>query len=146
MQTKKVHKTDVNLLKPVNREDYPVKEDDCFGKEWNPQCIECSLCADVELCGIIYQDKVKSKVKDYQDKSGPSLDLVSFKYVDWTSIYKLAVKYKEDNSPLMYDELLDYVMDKAMLKDKLTASFYIERELPKHDLVNINNEILPVKR
>ena len=116
--------TPVNLLKPVN--DIPSGSD-CFGTyEYNPRSGDCSLCADIELCGLKYQETVKEKLAPV-DAKGPFLDQVDTYSVNWGKIKQKIVDYQEDD-PLTVDEVVEAVMVSAKIKDSGVALNYVKAQ------------------
>jgi hypothetical protein len=137
MQQRKIKekKTEVDLLKPVNLDDFKqLSEGDCFGNMWDPKDKDCSVCADIEVCGILYQDKhIKPKVKKFEEETIP-LDLARFETVPWNKIKTLIQKYEKDGKPMMLDELIEIVSEQAKIKDPQTVMLYIKHILPKYGL------------
>jgi len=144
----KVDRTEVDLLQPVNVGELKqlIKDDDCFGKEWNPQHKDCSICADVEVCGIIYQDTKVIPAKDKFDKKELPLDMASFNAVKWKDIKKLIQQYEKDKEPLTMDELVEIVSTQSGMKDPQTVMLYVEQKLPKLGLKHTaQHEIISAK-
>jgi len=134
----KTEKTKMDLLQPVNVGELKqlIKDDDCFGKEWNPQHKDCSICADVEVCGIIYQDTKVMPAKVKFDKETLPLDMATFEAVNWGQIKKLVRQYEKDDEPLSMDELVEIAMTQSGMKDPQIVMLYIEQKLPELGLVH----------
>ncbi len=129
---KRAEKTEISRLKPLNIEGLS-QSDDCFGKAWDPQHRMCSVCADVDICGVVYQEKVViPKIKKF-DLSLP-LDLLDFSKVDWDKVSKLVSKYQDAGEPMMYEELMRYVKDLANIKDEFMIKLFIESSLKPNNL------------
>jgi len=134
-------KSEIDLLKPVNVSQIKIDDKDCFGNMWDPQDKDCSICADAEVCGIIYQEHhIKPKTEKFEKQETP-LDLMNFNKVEWEKIIKLVKRYEGEGSPLLFDELVDIVCDYASTKDRVTAEIYITKILPEHNLVEKNGAI-----
>jgi len=119
-------------LKPLNIEDLS-QSDDCFGKAWDPQHPLCSVCADIDICGVVYQETVViPKIKKF-DESLP-LDLLDFKKVDWAKIGKLVSRYQDEGEPMTYEELMQYVRELANIKDPFMIKLFIEKSLKPNKL------------
>lgn len=148
MRTPKENKTDIDLLVPVNVDDFKLDEDDCFGRMWEPTNKDCSICADIEVCGIIYQDRViKPKKKQYEEEGATPLDLAKFEQVDWINIVKVVEKYEKDGDPMVLSELIDYVKGIANVSDDSIIELYIKSRVKKHNLeINWLNEITKIKQ
>ena len=92
-------------MKPLNIEDLSQSED-CFGRAWDPQHRACSVCADVDICGVVFQEKVVIPKTKKFDESLP-LDLLDFSKVDWDNVSKLVSKYQDAGAPNVTIEVDD---------------------------------------
>ena len=61
-----------DLTTPVPPRD-KVKGPECLGKEYDPRTLECSRCADNELCAIYFRELTDKKVKELRGDK-PFLD------------------------------------------------------------------------
>lgn len=129
---KRTKKTDISRLIPVNIDDLS-QSDDCFGKAWDPQHRYCSVCADVDICGVVFQERVVLPKKDKFDLTQP-LDLANFEKVDWARIGKVVKKYQDEGEPMTYEELMDYIGDYTGMKDEFMIKLFMEKELPNNGL------------
>ena len=141
MRKIKTTKQEINLLEPVILSDI-ISPDDCFGLEYDPRSNDCSICADLELCGIKYQTVVQKKKKEFEDQNGPMLDEVDFKAVDWKKIEIKALEYEELGEPMKFEELMEAIMIIAKIKDSTAAAEYIKRSLPNTNLILENGKVL----
>jgi len=138
---KRAKKTEVSRLKPLNIDDLS-QSDDCFGKAWDPQHRLCSICADVDICGVVFQEKVVIPKKKKFDVSLP-LDLLDFEKVDWAKIGKLVKKYQDEGEPMTHKELMSYIKGMANIKDDFMVKLFIEKSLKPNKLkCSENLEIL----
>ena len=132
---KKDKKTPGTLLEPINTDSLQVTNaDDCFGKMWDPQHRACSVCADVEVCGIIFQEAQVIPAKKKFDKDTVPLDLTNLHAVNWDRLKLVIVKYTKEGDLMTYDELFEYVQKVAKTKDTYTIKIYIENSLNKYGL------------
>jgi uncharacterized Fe-S cluster-containing radical SAM superfamily enzyme len=134
MRKPKETKQKVDLLKPVTILDGSAG--DCFGTEfYNPQDKDCSICADIEICGIKFQGIIQKKKTDFEQKHGPLLDQTDFDSVNMAKIEELAIKYEEEGEPLLFQELVDAVSDLARTKDDIAVIEYLKRTIPTTNLI-----------
>ena len=108
--------------------------EDCFGKEWNPQDKDCSICHDVEICGIVKQQEIQGRKKKVEDTKGPMLDQTAFEKVPIEKIITNMKNWAADGAPSTYEELEESIMAVAQTKDKVAVREYIKRTLPRHGL------------
>jgi hypothetical protein len=124
-------KTEVDLLVPVTLESItPEEVSDCFGLEFAARNSDCSLCADADLCQIVYTEKVKGKKLTLEIENGPMMDAVDFKGVNMKRIEALARKYQESDQPMTFEELQEVIRGEANTKDDEAVIQFIKRELP----------------
>lgn len=134
MRKSKTQKQEIDLLKPVNLPE--GDPEDCFGTNlYNPQDKDCSICADIELCGIKFQKITQKKVTDFEEKHGPLLDETDFSSVDIVKIEKLAMKYENEGYPMLFQELVELIMELVKTKDEVAAVEYLKRTLPVSNLL-----------
>lgn len=127
--------TKVDLTVPLHI-DHATEADDCIGAEYDPQNKDCSICADIELCGIRFQMLVQSKKNIFEVNHGPLLDETDFKSVDYSKIERLVKKYKDaGDDPISMDELCDLVGEMARTKDRVAIVNNIKRALPNTKLI-----------
>jgi len=119
----------VDLLKPYT----PSKpqDDGCFGNMWDPQHKDCSICADIEVCGILYQQNhIQIKKQKFEEENGPTLDMTDFEAISIEKVEKLALQYQNDQEPMTVDELISYIKTQARTKDTVAVREYLKRVLP----------------
>lgn len=120
------------LLKPEElMSDDP---EDCFGREWDPRDKDCSLCHDVEICGIVRQADIQKAKKKIEREKGPFLDETAFEKVPVEKLVETIRQYAEDDDPALYEEIEEAVEKTARTKDKVAIREYITRLLPRHNL------------
>lgn len=134
MRKPKIEKQEVDLLKPVTIPD--GDPEDCFGTAlYNPQDKDCSICADIELCGIKFQSVLQKKVTKFEEDHGPLLDQVDFSSVNMSKIEALAAKYEQEGEPMTFKELTDAVAQLANTKDEVSVIEHLKRTLPTSNLL-----------
>jgi hypothetical protein len=134
-RTKKDKKTEVSLLKPINLNDLVLADnDDCFGHMWDPQHRACSVCADVDVCGIVFQEAVVIPAKKKFDKDTVPLDLTNFQGINWSKVTGVVRKYQDSGEPMTYDELFSYIKGLANTKDDYAVKIFMETTLKKNGL------------
>jgi hypothetical protein len=74
--------TDVDFSKIVKVNDFTIDEDDCFTKMYDPSTNDCALCADCDLCSILFNKTVSvSLKKKFNDEFGQTADTYDFESV-----------------------------------------------------------------
>lgn len=116
-----------------------VNVDDCFGKLWDIRTLECSKCAERDVCGIIFNSNVVTKkVAEVQEDQGAIfLDLTDFdnitkkKIFDWVDSGKTTAK-----------DLIAYVMGLACTSDRTAAIEFLKRFITSTDGINTKKGIV----
>jgi hypothetical protein len=136
MKKPREKKTEVDLTTLLSPEQLMdgVPDNDCFGKEWNPQDGDCALCHDVEICGIVKQSAIQKRVKAVEKKKGPMLDQTAFEKVPQEKIAATLRNWAADDDPASYEELEETIGKAASTKDKVAIREYIKAFLPRHAL------------
>lgn len=133
MKKPRTDKKEIDLLKPVVIQE--ADSEDCFGKEYNPQDRDCSICADIEICGIKFQGVIQRKKKEFEEKHGPLLDEADFKSINFAQIENLVKKYETEGEPLTYEELFEVVSQQGRIKDEIAVIEYLKRTIPVSNLI-----------
>jgi len=121
--------------------------DDCFGVEWDPQDTDCSVCHDVEICGILKQKELHGRKKKIEKEKGPFLDQTSFESVPIEKIVQNLIQYAEDDDPATYEELEETIGTSARTKDIVAIREYIKTMLPRHGLrVTEEKTVIPYEK
>jgi hypothetical protein len=145
MRQSRKDKQEVDLLKPVGNLPDP-EPGDCFGSDlYDPRDKDCSLCADLLLCGIRREATLRTKKKQFEEEHGPMLDEVDFKSVNWETIHKKALEYEDTGEPMTFQELIDAILIIAKIKDEVAVAEFIKREMPER-LFNIKDGFVYGKR
>lgn len=144
MRTPK-EKMDVDLTKPINK-DAMQKDDPCFGSLWDPTNNSCAICHSIEVCGILYQEKIKKKKTSFEKEKGPTLDMAKFNSVDFERIARNIEAYSKKDIDITIDDLITTIAQAATIKDKTTILEYIKRQLPLYNLTIENNVIVSYEK
>jgi len=143
MRTPRNQKQEVNFRLPVEKPS--LQSDECFGLEWNPQDKACSICADIEYCGIVYTEKVMKPAKAKFETTHVALDATDFSAVNWDIIRRNIKEFENSGAPATWDELLDTIIDFAGNVDRDTVIYYAQRELSVHGLIQNNGYVYCTK-
>lgn len=129
-------KLEVDLTKPVNLEDFPIDENDCFGGEWDMMQKECQLCADNEICGILFGNRVvKPRIKEFEEKQGqPFLDLMDFSLIDTEQI-------KDGLDGMTVAAFFEFVKKMAKASDDVAVKEWVKRFLVENGY-GIENSVI----
>jgi len=128
----------VDLLKPV---EVITDQTDCFGtEEYNPRSGDCALCADIELCGLKYQEVVERKVKSVTEAKGPFVDSINTAAIDWRKIKDNIVKY-QDSDPITIEELVETITKAAGIKDANMALQYARAQMMNLNIVEDDGKL-----
>lgn len=125
-RTSKENPTSTDFSKPVNVGDFNINPDDCFGRMWLPQHKECSTCADLELCGTIYQHNViPEKIKKVKKSQGGNfLDDVNFDRIPKESLVK---EVKDNPGKVTSEHLIKFVKHWSKCDDNDTLLEWIKQ-------------------
>lgn len=126
MRESRDSKTVVDLSVPMSRKkrESMVTEDSCFGRELDFETRECQVCADNELCALLFKDKVDDKAKDFEKRKGPTLDMADLSLIDEEGLYKDIV---ERSGEMTSGELCERVMSESRLRDSVAILEWIKR-------------------
>jgi hypothetical protein len=132
MKQARTTQTKVDLTIPVDPGNFlPNDETDCFGTDdYSPQDHLCATCADIEVCGIKFQEATKKKVKAVEAEHGPMMDQCDIDGVNFKTIERLALKYQDEGEPMTFEELQEVVALQAKTKDSEAVLELIKRNLP----------------
>lgn len=119
-RTQKTVKSVADFTVPIDTSQFNPSPDDCFGKEYNPTAIECSGCADNEVCAILLGKKLPAKSRDIQKE--PYLDEADMSLVT----NELLSEFCEKNNGKEVSLLVDYVMQISKFHDTKAAKIRIQ--------------------
>lgn len=126
-------KTEIDLTKPVDV-DSIEKDGSCFGEEWEARDNYCQICADSELCSILYAAKVKKMEEAIKKEGEKFLDSSDFEGVDKMDL-SIWLGAKERTA----EEFLEYIMEQANTIDEEAAYLYVVRYVKKHKHISIKD-------
>lgn len=109
---------------------------DCFGKDFDIRQNDCAGCADNEVCGIIFGNAVRAKVKE-MDKINKYLDVADFSLID-DELLAIWVKQKERT----VDELFDKISTDAKCADEVAVVEWIKRWVKGNEKLYIKDGII----
>lgn len=126
MRESKDSRTVIDLTVPLTKEKRMsmVREDNCFGRELDFETRECQVCADNELCALLFKDKVDAKVRDFESRKGPTLDMADFSLVNKDKLYEDIVKRSGE---MTTEQLSERVMMESNLRDSVAIIEWIKR-------------------
>ena len=141
----KTHKQD--LSKPLNLqevmdEDIDVHgEDSCFGTEFDIEHKKCSICADSEVCGIMFHNIQKRTVKRFERDNVPLLDLTDFDGIDYdTLVIWLSSK------PRTVDALFDKVQEISKCPDDDTVAYFVRSFIKDSPRLYTQDSIVKIRK
>ena len=132
--------SDVDLTIPLNSEDIMAKieQSDCFGKVWDLRTVECSKCAERDVCGIIFNETVKGKVKEVQQEQGAIfIDLSDFDRVNKNTVFDWVV-----SGETKVQDLLTYVMSLACTSDQEAGIQFLKKFITNTEGINTKSGIV----
>lgn len=119
-------KTIKDLKKPLTKTEKSrlISSDDCFGLEYDLRTKECRLCADNELCCLLFKGKLDEKVNNYEVNNEATLDKADLSLINKEEIYGLC---KRRSGELSTKELVGILMDISHLTDEISIIEYLKR-------------------
>lgn len=121
----KVKENAVDLSKPFNQfEVAKVEEGNCFGQMWDPSNEACQTCADIEVCGILFEKGVKKRAAVVEKDKGPFLDEARMHKISAGEISKWI---QDTPVELTTEDLIEELLTRAKSKDRPSAIEWIKR-------------------
>lgn len=134
-------KTEVDLLVPISQVTLPpVEEGDCFGKMWDIKHTQCQVCADSEICGILFSEKVADREAEIEKENNKFLDSS-----DWAGLEQTDLRIWLAAKTRSVEDFLDYILVKANTTDETAAVEYIKRFVAANDNISIKKGQIIVK-
>lgn len=123
MRNKKSEKTfEADLRYPINIEKSQLQAGDCFGKEWDMSSEECPICADRDICGIVFKDLVDKKAKEIEKGTGSKfLDTQDFDAVSDDVLSNFV-----ESGVTTSKELVEFIGERAKTSDIEAIKFRIK--------------------
>lgn len=136
--------TDVDLSKPLKKSAIHVPENDCFGQVWDAYDKACQVCADSEVCCILFSDVVKKKVHEkeleaknagaaFLDTAEMLRNLEPFK----AKLLKLIGVKNDTPDGVPVDEIKAYIMDKHNVSDEVAVVEWIKNFVKENGTICI---------
>lgn len=81
----------LDLTKPVDTEAMlqQTPSESCFSHEWEPTHKLCCVCADSEICGVLFNSRLTKKVREIEEENGGYLDNMHFDSIDKDEVKQL---------------------------------------------------------
>jgi len=143
---------ELDLSKPLQRSAIYIPPDDCFGKEWDAYDKSCQVCADCDVCGILFSDLVKKKVHEVElqekNRGAAFLDTAEmFRNLDGLKdkMSKLVIKRDATDNPLTVEDLVEYVKDKYNISDDVAIKEWIKTFVKGDERICIKERKFRVK-
>ena len=131
----------IDITKPITLKDIPIDENDCFGFEWEPLNVDCSMCASHTLCGIVFAQNQLKKNKEIELKQGNFLDQVDSIKLNKKQIKEIDsyISDKIDNKVKFgIVEVFNFIKDIVKIRDNdmvkdIMAYYFRETDLFLYD-------------
>lgn len=83
------------MTKPLDHNKYEaiIADGDCFGLAWSPKEKECSMCADHEVCGIMFEQHVKRQKSEWRkQQAARPMDEQNFANISYEKVLEVVKK------------------------------------------------------
>ena len=125
---------EVDLSVPLKEENFPVKGEDCFSKEWDGYAKECQLCSDATVCSILTGKAVYKQAKELEvakEEAGvgylDNAEMLRNVDQDLEKLKKLIVKFEEKGEPMSVEELITLFGSRYKISDEVAVKEWIKR-------------------
>lgn len=122
---------DIDITKPIDKKPISVETTDCFGLEWDMRVKECGVCAMNEICGIMFNDTLKKKVKEVESKHEVFLDKADFHALNEDALYE---EIKNNDGKISVESFVDRLKLTANIVDDVAIIEWIKRFKAKNNL------------
>ena len=123
MREPKKDATEVDLTIPLNKA--ALTKQGCFGKEWDVTANECRVCADRDVCGILFKDVVDAKAEEHEAATGSTfLDKSDYNFTDEE---RAAIVAKIESGVTTAKELKSFIMEAANSSDETAGILNTKR-------------------
>ncbi len=133
---------DVDMSKPVNKKEImsQIDSEDCFSREWHPEDKLCSMCADMELCGILFHARQNKRVKQLEKEEGGFLDTTDFEAIDKDSLFGwLSAKSRTTQ------QLFDQIKLMSNCPDDDTVKYWMKSFIVSHPKLATKGGVVVIK-
>lgn len=126
---------------PINIEAEQAKSSDtCYGVMWDMTQPACIMCADSDMCGVLYTNHLDKVVKEaYKEVGRTPLDSLKFDTIDKS---KLLVWLK---TPKPAKELAKMVQTASGCDDRSTVIHWVKSFVASHPQLIMENGIIRYK-
>jgi len=124
-----------DFSKPLNLAELEkfVDGDDCFGSLWDLRAKECPMCADKEMCGVLYNENLRRKVKEFeQEEEVIMLDRSDFEALDGIDAALINGDVVGDVIGMQVGDFIDAIMSKANTSDEEAAVLWAKRFIKRN--------------
>ena len=137
-RTPKEDKLVEDFTVPLNKKQFKVSEDDCFGREHDNTNESCVKCACNEVCAILKLDRINETAKSIQDF--PYLDESDMEAVTDDVIIEWLDSKK--GSKVKVEDLVNKIFEVGRIVDEFTAIERIKLFKKNHNLVIKQGEVI----
>lgn len=139
----RTQRTDIDLTKPVDvgALSKTISEDSCWGRMWDMRNTFCQICADCELCGILYGERMADMEAAIQADNQTFLDRQDWAAIDETDL-RIFLAAKERTS----QDFFDYIKYKAQTSDDEAVVEYIKRFVANDKSISIKGGKVIIKK
>jgi len=123
--------------KSVMQQDKQVHADSCFSHLWDVTTKACSLCADSEVCGILFHQRLKKRVAKLESSMPVTLDMNDFDGIDRN---RLALWLSAERRT--FKDLVAHVDSMANCADKETVKLWAKSFVVDSGRYTIKNGIV----
>lgn len=115
-----------------------VKEDSCYGKEFDISQNECIMCADNLSCGVIFSETtLKVMEQKLEEAHGPFLDRA-----DFDRVTEKAVRRFTKSGKTTIAELFAFCKELSAFKDDETVKICLRRFVTSNDWISVKGGIV----
>lgn len=112
----------------------------CFSHLWDMTNGLCALCADSEMCGIMFHKRQKKAVKAMEESMTSPLDVVDFDVIDKDDLM-IWLKIK----PRRTGELAEKVSQMVKCDDVETIRFWVKSFIKDSPKLAVQNGVIVIK-
>ena len=117
-----------------------VDVQDCFTFLWEPTNKFCLVCADIDICGILFHKRQSKQVKNIEKEKGGYLDNMHFDSIDKTDLVTwLSLQ------PRTTQQLIDKVTKFSKCPDAETVAYWCKSFILETEGIGVKKGIVTVK-
>lgn len=138
---KKKQTYDLDLTVPIDKTIIKMSTGDCFGKMWDMSSKECPMCADRDVCSIMFKDLVDARGKEIEKEVGSKfLDEANF-----DALTEDAILSYVDSGVTDVKSLLEYAMGVAYCDDVIAVKNKVVEIVKASNKLSIKSGIVWLK-